>query len=200
MDWLQEVLGAELEAQVHNAIEAYNARPENKEKQIKLGNLGTGAYVSRSKYDSDLAARDSTIATLQGQIGTKDTDLENLRGQLSSRDTDLENLQGQMSAQQYNYAVKDAISGLRFSSHAAQKAFTDSLTQKGLKLEDDKLVGFEDYVAEYKNDDPGAFLQDESASKDPPPRFMGSSGGTQPEAGHTFGFNFTGVREKPKTN
>lgn len=199
MDWLEEALGAELEAQVQSAIEIYNSRPENQEKQIKLGNLGTGAYVSRGKYDSDISARDGAIATLQTQVGAKDTDLENLRGQLSIRDTDLENLRGQMSEQQYNYAVKDAISELRFSSRAAQKAFTDSLTQKGLTLENGKLIGFEDYLAEYKNDDPDAFVK-EDASQGSLPRFMGSTGGTSPENTHTFGFNFAGVREKPKTN
>lgn len=48
------------------------------------------------------------------------------------------------------------------------------LTAKKLTLEDGKLLGFEDYVKTYKEQDPGAF-----APEGAPPRVVaGTSGGT----------------------
>ena len=64
--------------------------------------------------------------------------------------------------------------GLKFSSASAKKAFLSDLTAKKLTLEDGKLLGFEDYVKTYKEQDPGAF-----APEGAPPRVVaGTSGGT----------------------
>ena len=42
MEFLKEILGEELYKQVETAINAHNGNEANKEKQIKIGNLGTG--------------------------------------------------------------------------------------------------------------------------------------------------------------
>nr|DAG53153.1 MAG TPA: minor structural protein [Caudoviricetes sp.] len=52
MDFLKEILGEELFAQVKEKIDAHNGDEANKDKQIKIGNLGSGEYVGKGKYDA----------------------------------------------------------------------------------------------------------------------------------------------------
>lgn len=47
MDWLKEILGEELYNQLVAALNAHNGKPENREKQVKLADLGKGEYVSK---------------------------------------------------------------------------------------------------------------------------------------------------------
>lgn len=69
MDFLKAILGEELYAQVENAINAFNGNEANKDKQVKLANLGTGEYVGKGKYDS-----------LQTQLTGKQTELDTANG------------------------------------------------------------------------------------------------------------------------
>ena len=68
-----------------------------------------------------------------------------------------------LSEQEYSYAVNGAVSGMQFTSAAAKKAFVSDLKDKGLKLEDGKLLGLDDYVKAYKETDPDAFAAEEDA-------------------------------------
>lgn len=66
MDFLKEILGEELFAQVKEKIDAHNGDEANKDKQIKIGNLGSGEYVGKGKYDA-----------LQEAMTGKDTEITN---------------------------------------------------------------------------------------------------------------------------
>ena len=72
--------------------------------------------------------------------------------------TDTQKLKDQLAAEQYGYSVKDAVSGLKFSSTAARNQFVSDLTAKKLPLQEGKLLGLDDYVKAYKEQDPGAFV------------------------------------------
>ena len=50
MEFLKEILGADLYAQITEKINAHNGNEANKDKQIKIGNLGSGEYVGKGKY------------------------------------------------------------------------------------------------------------------------------------------------------
>ena len=52
MEFLKAILGDEVYAQLEKAIKEHNTKPENKEKQVKIADLGTGEYVSSEKYKS----------------------------------------------------------------------------------------------------------------------------------------------------
>lgn len=52
MDFLKEILGEELYAQFAEKINAHNGNEANKDKQIKIANLGGGEYVSKAKHDA----------------------------------------------------------------------------------------------------------------------------------------------------
>ena len=52
MDFLKEILGETLFEQVFKAINEYNGNEANKDKQVKIGNLASGEYVGKGKYDA----------------------------------------------------------------------------------------------------------------------------------------------------
>ena len=66
MEFLKEILGDELFNQLTEKINAHNGDEANKEKQIKLGNLASGEYVGKGKFDA-----------LQEAMNGKDTELTN---------------------------------------------------------------------------------------------------------------------------
>lgn len=45
MEFLKEILGEALFAQFEEKINAYNGNEANKDRQIEIGNLGSGEYV-----------------------------------------------------------------------------------------------------------------------------------------------------------
>ena len=92
MDFLKVILGDELFGQFQQAVNAYNGKPENKEKQIELADLGSGEYVSKAKYTA-LDAENQTNTT-------KLTEANNLIQQLQKAAKGDEALQGQVTAYQ----------------------------------------------------------------------------------------------------
>lgn len=90
------------------------------------------------------AERDS----LARQLAAANAELETTRRATADRVAELES----------GYAAERAVSGLRFSSESAKKAFLADLAAKKLPLQDGKLLGFEEFAKSYKEADPGAFL------------------------------------------
>ena len=71
MDWLKEILGEELYNQLVAALNMHNGKPENKEKQVKLADLGKGEYVSKEEYsalETDKGNLAEQLKTAQGLI------------------------------------------------------------------------------------------------------------------------------------
>jgi hypothetical protein len=66
-----------------------------------------------------------------------------------------------LAALRYQTALKELVSELKFSSNSAKKAFLADVTAKNLPLEGEKITGFNDFVKEYEESDPDAFVQPE---------------------------------------
>ena len=62
----------------------------------------------------------------------------------------------------YEYAAASAAGALKFSSESAKRAFLSDWKAKNLPVENEKLLGLDDFVKSYKESDPGAFLSDET--------------------------------------
>lgn len=75
MEFLKAILGDELYGQFETAVNTYNALPENKDKQVKLADLGGGEYVSKSKY-ADLEVE---VSNLKDQIKTHEGTIDTLK-------------------------------------------------------------------------------------------------------------------------
>lgn len=86
MEFLKEILGEELFNQFTEKINAYNGNEANKDKQIKLGNLASGEYVGKGKFDA-----------LQEALNGKETEItnaNNLIAELKKASKGNEELQG----------------------------------------------------------------------------------------------------------
>lgn len=162
MDWLKEILGEELYNQLMAALGAHNGKPENKEKQVKLADLGKGEYVSKEKYsalETDKGNLAEQLKTAQGLIeqlkkGTKED--EALQGKITEYETTVQNLQKQLAQEKLDAAVKIALleSGCRDVDY-----ITFKLKEKGeLSLDESgKVKGMEDKLAALRTQFPAQF-------------------------------------------
>lgn len=125
------------------------------------------------------AMNGTELNDLKQQVTTLTTERDAARTQLADANKKLEGYDpewktkaeqaqqkaaAQVSALKADYAAENAAAGLKFSSASAKKAFLADLKAKGLALQDDgKLLGFEDFVKDYKTTDPNAFAPDKPA-------------------------------------
>ena len=65
---LEELLGAELYAQVKAKIDAANAGQEDKLKHVRYADLSEGEYVSKAKHDSLQALLDGKSTELESGV------------------------------------------------------------------------------------------------------------------------------------
>ena len=189
----------------------------------KLADISKGDYVSKLKYDDDLKARDTSIATLNDTISKRDTDLKNLKNQLKDAgtdatklgelttkfndlqtkyDADIEAYKNQIKQQEYEFAVKDFASGKSFTSNAAKRDFIQSMIAKNLTLENGKIIGGDDFTSSYKTENPDAFNQEQPVV-DTKPKFVSTTDETStpvadPTNGFAKAFHFTPLRGEIK--
>ena len=180
MDFLKEILGDELFAQVAEKINAHNGNEANKNKQVKVGNLGSGQYVDKDKYatlEATLSGKQTELDTANGLIaelkkGTKGN--EELQGKISGYETQVADLQKQLQETKIKSAVKVAL--------LSEKALDiDYLTYKvnekmnadGRTLEldeNEKIKGWDDILSGLKTQCPTMFETAKGGGKiDPNP-------------------------------
>lgn len=156
MEFLKEILGEELYKQVETALNAYNGNEANKDKQIKLANLGSGEYVGKGKYDSLQALLDgktTELDTANGLIaelkkGTKGN--EDLQGKITGYETQVQQLQAELEKTKLENAIQLALRDakavdpdyLAFKLREKYNANELTLDENGkIKGMDDKLAG-----------------------------------------------------------
>lgn len=156
MEFLKEILGEELFKQVETAVNAYNGSEANKDKQIKLANLGGGEYVGKGKYDALQAQLDGKITeldTANGLIaelkkGTKGN--EELQGKITGYETQVQQLQAELEKTKLENAIQLALRDakavdpdyLAFKLREKYKPEELTLDENGkVKGMDDKLAG-----------------------------------------------------------
>lgn len=114
---------------------------------------------------ADIERKNQTIATLTAERDTARTQLGEANKKLEGYDPDWKTksenaarqARQQVEALQSDFAAESAVSGLKFSSESAKKAFLAELKAKKLTLQEGKLLGFDDFLADYRKTDPGAF-------------------------------------------
>lgn len=209
-------------AQFESAMKAGNA---------KFVDLSEGNYVSKQKYDSELASKDSTITELNTTIGKRDTDLASLKSQLENAGTDatklselqsnfdslqskytadMQSYQDKLTKQQYEFAVREFAGTQKFTSNAAKRDFTTAMIEAQLKLDSkNRIMGADDFVKSYSEDNSDAFAKEEPKQPETPPTpapakpsFVQPTSGTATgsESKNLFGFNFNPIRPMPKND
>lgn len=165
MEFLKEILGEELFNQFSQKINAYNGNEANRDKLIKLANLGTGEYVSKAKHDALQALLDgktTELDTANGLIeelkkGTKGND--ELQGKVTAYETQVEQLQEQLKQTQVDAELKVAM--LSAGAKADDIDYlTFKLNSKGKKLEigeDGHIKGVDEMIVGLKTQFPSQF-------------------------------------------
>lgn len=188
----------------------------------KFVDLNEGNYVSKQKYTDELAQRDTRITTLNDTITARDTDLATLQQTLNDAgdvealkqaskdladlqkryDRETKDYQKQLSKQAYEFAVKEFANSKNFTSSAAKRDFTRALLEKDLKMENDRIIGAEDFVQMYQTENADAFVVEKTPEVTPPaqpkPQFVSPTQGSEPASTEknpfVEAFHFTGVR------
>lgn len=174
-------------------LENYKTVKEVDTLRNKLETVEGDKKAIEAKYNTDIAQRDTDLATLQEKLKNAGADAN----KLSNLQTDFDTLQQtyntakadyekQLAEQAYDFAVKENSSKLKFSSNSAKKAFISDLKAKKLSMENGKILGFDDFVNAYKEQDAGAFITENPSPKndEPKPSFSGKtnpSDNTEPQ-------------------
>lgn len=179
MDFLKTILGDELFAQVSEKINAHNGNEANKDNQIKLGNLGGGAYVSKMKYDGEverlnslLSGKEQELVAANGLIeGFKKSEKgnETLQAQIGEYQSKVEQLQKELSETRVKSALKLAL----LSENARDVGYLtykleEKLREQGKTLEldeNDNIKGWNDLLSDLKTQLPEQFDSGNGARK-----------------------------------
>lgn len=201
-----------------------------KEKGAKFADLSEGKYVSKSKYDDDLSAKDASITQLNDTIAQRDQDLADLQTKLKDAGTDTTKLtelqnsfdalqtkytadmqayQQQLETQKYEFAVKEFANGKEFTSQAAKRDFVRALLDENLKMKGDNIIGADDFAKSYADDNADAFVtKTEPQAPEAPanganagkPQFVSSTPGTNPAKAPTLTELMRAANENPGRN
>ena len=141
------------------------------------------------KYNTDIAQRDADLATLQEKLKNAGADADKLSNLQSDFDTLQQtyntakaDYEKQLAQQAYDFAIRENVANLKFSSNSAKKAFIADITAKNLSMENGKILGFDDFVNAYKEQDAGAFVvDDDTEAGKPKPTFSGKTTPTPDE-------------------
>lgn len=165
MEFLKAILGNELYAQLETALNTYNGNEANKDKQVKLANLGSGEYVGKGKYDALQAALDgktTELDTANGLIaelkkGTKGN--EELQGKITGYETQVAHLKAELEKTKLENAIQLALRDakaidpdyLAYKLHEKYKPEELTLGENG------KVKGIEDKLSGLKTQFPTQF-------------------------------------------
>jgi predicted phage tail protein len=161
-DKMKELLGEELYNQVKEKIG---------DKELIIND---GTYIPKAKFD-DLNNDKKDLKKQLDEANTKIESLskvntEDLQKEIddwkTKYETDTNALNDKISKREREYIINDLTRDIKFSSNSAKKSFMEDLANKDLKIENGKMLGFDDYLTSYKEQDAGAFLTEKPESKD----------------------------------
>ena len=179
MEFLKEILGDELFAQIAEKINAHNGNEANKDKQIKIANLATGEYVGKGKHDALQAQLDGVITerdTANNLIaelkkGTKGN--EELQGKITGYETQVAELQKQLAETKLKSALKVALLSEKaldidyLTFKVNEKLRSENRT---LELdENENIKGWDDLLSGLKTQFPTQFETAKGGKVDPNP-------------------------------
>jgi len=195
----------------------------------KFTDLSEGKYVDKRKFEDEIKSKEDSINQLNETISKRDADLNDLKTQLANAgtdadklaklQTDFDSLQGKytsdmeayqqkLATQQYEFAVKEFANGRKFTSNAAKRDFTSAMIGASLKFDNGKIMGADDFVKSYSEENADAFVKEDEGGQTPPPEptqpkphfagpTSGSNSGSEPKSS-VFGFNFNPIRQIDK--
>lgn len=168
MEFLKKLLGDDLYSQLETKINEYNSTKTDKEKQIKLADIGSGNYVEKNEYEA-----------LNGQLNGKQTELEtanaliedlkkgnksndDLQSKISEYEEQVVDLRTQLEETKLKSTVKVAL----MSENAVDVDYlTFKLNESGEAIELDEngnIKGWQDKISNLKTKFPKMFESGDS--------------------------------------
>lgn len=164
---LEELVGAELYAQIKEKLDEVNANEPDKLKHVRFADLSEGEYVSKLKYEdlvTQLNGKDTELKTANDLIeqlkkGTKGD--EGLQTKIINYETQVTQLQEQLKETKMTSAIKVAL----LSEKAVDVDYltyklNEQLKEKGEHLEldeNDHIKGWDNRLADLKTQFPKMF-------------------------------------------
>lgn len=196
---LEELLGADLYAQVKAKLDEVNANEPDKLKHVRYADLSEGEYVGKGKYDSEIeklnniiSGKDKELTTANDLIvqlkkGTKGN--EELQGKITTYETQVSDLQKQLAETKMKSAIKVAL----LSEKAVDVDYltfklNEKLKEKGETLEldeNDNIKGWSDKLSGLKTQFPTMFESDSNGGDGYKPLGDGKIPGTEGDRGRT---------------
>jgi len=154
VEFLKKLLGDDLYSQLETKINEYNSTKTDKEKQIKLADIGSGNYVEKNEYEA-----------LNGQLNGKQTELEtanaliedlkkgnksndDLQSKISEYEEQVADLRTQLEETKLKSAVKVAL----MSENAVDVDYlTFKLNESGETIELDENGNIKDWQDKISN-------------------------------------------------
>ena len=151
--------------------------------KMNLVDLSEGGYVSADKFKDRVDGLSTQLTDLKGQLTQRDADMATLRESLQAAQADAGRLpdvqksladmqtkyeadktayEAKLAHQAYEFAVREKANQLKFSSASAKKAFVQEALSKELKMDGESLLGYDEFLAKYKADDPTAFMAEKT--------------------------------------
>ena len=198
---LKELLGDELFAQVEAKINAANATQSDKTKHIRYVDLSEGQYVGKEYHNAQIAELKNQQNQLQdswqAELATRDGNLKELQAQLDKAQTDAGQLaeaqkkladmqtkydaedklwKEKFAAQELQHRLSEKANELKFSSPAAKRDYMRQALDMKFKVNEKGVIfGYDDFLNEYKTENPGAIVD---PTPDPEPQPNNDKGGT----------------------
>lgn len=114
--------------------------------------------ADRDNWKQKAEAAEETLKKFDG------VDLEGMKAEVDNWKTKAENAEKDYAAQiakrDFEDALKEEISGYKFTSEAAKKAIMAEIREAGLKVKDGKILGLSDLLAQMKEKDASAFVDE----------------------------------------
>ena len=160
MKKLVDIIGKEIYESLSDDI-----KKQYDEKELIIND---GTYIPKAKFDN-LNEQKKDLENQLKETNDKMQELSKVATEeLKKQIADLQNkyeedtkaLNEKYQLREYDIKLNDYAKDLKFSSNSARKSFMSDLKAKELKFEDDKLVGFDDFVNSYKENDPNAFMEE----------------------------------------
>lgn len=167
MEFLKEILGEELFAQVAEKINAHNGNEANKDNQIKIGNLGKGEYVASGKYNAlqeTLNGKEAEITkanNLIAELKKASKGNEEMQQKFATYEAENAKLQEELKETKIKSAVKVGL----LSEHCNDVDYVtfklmEQLKEKGETLdldENEAIKGWDDKLTGLKTQLPKCF-------------------------------------------
>lgn len=136
-----------------------------------------GDYITRAEHDkkigkveaerdqlkADYAAAKETLEGFEGKDFDKMTaEVAEWKAKAEQAEKDFN---AKLAKRDYSDAIKELAKDIKFSSNSAKKAFMEELENNPLQLREGKVLGFEDFVKAYKENDAGAFVPEQAQTR-----------------------------------